>query len=210
MSARFKARFAIIESMNMSFVSPAPSSARRTANANRLLTRGAAVILGSLLLWASAKVQVPLWPVPMTMQTYVVLTMGALLGWRLGGATVATYLAEGALGLPVFAGTPMNGIGIGYIAGPTGGYLAGYLPAVLLVGVLTTGRRSRSMFATGAALLAGELTILVLGCAWLAVLLGWDKAIALGLGPFLVGDALKLALATLTVTYFDRFVSKEA
>jgi len=186
------------------------SSVHRTAGTHPLLARAAVIILGSLLLWASAKVQVPFWPVPMTLQTYVVLGMGALLGWRLGAATVAAYLVEGALGLPVFAGTPANGIGLAYMAGPTGGYLAGYFVAVVLVGWLTARRGNHSIVSTAAALLIGELAILGLGCAWLGVQFGWEKAFALGLGPFLVGDALKLALATVTVTYYGRHTASEA
>jgi biotin transport system substrate-specific component len=185
------------------------SSVHRAADANPLVMRGAAVILGSLLLWASAKVQVPFWPVPMTLQTYVVLTLGALLGWRLGAATVAAYLVEGAFGLPVFAGTPANGIGLAYMAGPTGGYLAGYLVAVVIVGLLAANRWRRSILVTATALLMGELAILSLGCCWLAVQFGWQRALSAGLGPFLIGDALKLALATVTATYYDRLTANE-
>ena len=185
------------------------STVQRIADAS-LPARAVAVILGSLLLWTSAKVQVPFWPVPMTLQTYVVSIVGALLGWRLGGATVAAYLVEGAVGLPVFAGTPANGIGLAYMVGPTGGYLAGYLVAVMLVGYLAAQRRNRSMLGTAAILLIGEIAILGFGTGWLAIQLGWPKAVALGLGPFLVGDALKLALATITVTYYDRLTASEA
>ena len=185
------------------------SSVRGVADANPLVTRGAAVILGSLLLWTSAKVQVPFWPVPMTLQTYVVLTLGALLGWRLGAATVAAYLVEGAFGLPVFAGTPANGIGLAYMAGPTGGYLAGYLVAVVLVGLLAESRWRRSILGTATMLLIGELTILSLGCCWLAVQFGWQKALSLGVGPFLIGDALKLGVATVTATYYDRLTANQ-
>lgn len=182
---------------------------RRTAETHPFLAYGAALVLGNLLLVTSAKVQVPFWPVPMTLQTYVVLTMGMLLGWRLGAATVGAYLLEGAAGLPVFAGTPAKGIGLAYMAGPTGGYLAGYFAAVVLVGFLAANRASRSMLITAAVLLAGELAILGLGCCWLAVQFGWSKALTLGLGPFLLGDALKLALATVTVTYCDRLIANE-
>ena len=119
---------------------------------------------------------------------------------------MAAYLAEGALGLPVFAGTPANGIGIAYIAGPTGGYLAGYFIAVVLVGILADCRWNRSLLNTAAALLIGELTILGVGCCWLAVQFGWEKAFAYGFGPFLVGDALKLVLAVATVAYAGRLV----
>ena len=180
---------------------------RHTANVSRLLMKATAVALGSSLLWASAKVQVPFWPVPMTMQTYVVLSLGALLGWRLGVVTVAVYLAEGALGFPVFAGTPANGIGLAYMAGTTGGYLAGYLVAVVLVGMLAERGWDRSALGTAAALLAGELAILGLGCAWLAVQFGWEKALAFGFGPFLFGDAVKLVLAGATIAYGSRLRS---
>jgi biotin transport system substrate-specific component len=108
------------------------------AGSNRLslLQQVLLAIAGSLLLWVSAKVQVPFWPVPMTMQTFVVLGLGAAFGWRLGMATVALYLLEGAMGLPVFAGTPEKGIGLAYMAGPTGGYLAGFVVAAGITGWL--------------------------------------------------------------------------
>src|SRR5690606_14969027 len=99
-----------------------------------VLRLGAVVVLGTLLLTASAKIQVPFWPVPMTMQTFVVLFLGAALGPRLGALTVLLYLAQGALGLPVFAGTPEKGIGLAYMLGPTGGYLIGFVPAAYVVG----------------------------------------------------------------------------
>lgn len=158
-------------------------------------TRVATVVVGSSLLWASAKIQAPFWPVPVTLQTYVVLLLGALLGWRLGAATIAAYLAEGALGLPVFAGTPANGIGLAYMLGPTGGYLAGYVVAIVAVGALADRGWTRSVRGTAAAMLLGEFAILALGCGWLTVLLGGEKAFAVGVRPFLYGDALKLVLA---------------
>ena len=175
---------------------------------NIWLRRAAAVLLGNCLLWASAKAQVPFWPVPITMQTYVVLTLGALFGWRLGAATLAAYLAEGAVGLPVFAGTPANAIGLAYVTGPTGGYLAGYFAAVLVVGGLADRGWTRTRLGTGMALLIGELAILGLGWAWLAVGLGAQKAAAVGLAPFLAGDALKLVLAIATVGYAQRLVAR--
>jgi biotin transport system substrate-specific component len=176
-------------------------SIRRTTHFNPSLRSAAVLILGSSLLWTSAKVQVPFWPVPVTLQTYVVLTLGALFGWRLGAATVAVYLFEGAIGFPVFAGTPLKGIGFAYMVGPTGGYLAGYLLAAVLVGMLLNGRSKPSVLGTALALAVGELAILGLGGAWLAVQLGWKNALALGVGPFLVGDAVKLALAVATTVY---------
>jgi len=179
----------------------------RPTNLNRLLIKAVAVVLGSSLLWASAKVQVPFWPVPITLQTYVVLSLGALLGWRLGAATVAAYLIEGAIGLPVFAGTPANGLGLAYMAGATGGYLAGYLAAAALVGMLVECGWDRTVGGTVGALLLGETAILGMGCAWLAVLFGWESALSYGFGPFLLGDAVKLVLAGATITYGRRLRS---
>jgi biotin transport system substrate-specific component len=154
-----------------------------------LVTVGLVLSL-TLLLALSAHVQVPFWPVPMTLQTLAVLTIAGVFGARVAGSAVLAYLIEGAFGLPVFAG----GAGIAYLAGPTGGYLAGMLLASLLVGELV--RRARGgVVATGAAMLAGIVLVYALGAAWLAGFVGIDKALALGVVPFLVGDAVKTALA---------------
>ena len=162
--------------------------------------RTALIVASNLLLLASAKAQVPFWPVPMTMQTYVVLSMAALLGWRMAATSLAAYLAEGALGLPVFAGTPAHGIGLAYIAGPTGGYLFGYLAAAVIVGCLAgTQRWGRSAPGLVAAMLAGELAILGTGYCWLALQLGWERALVVGVAPFVPGDGLKLVLAIGTI-----------
>ncbi|GAA4532176.1 biotin transporter BioY [Chelativorans composti] len=156
------------------------------------------VVGGSLVLWASAKIQVPLYPVPMTMQTLVVLTLGMAFGWRLAAAAVALYLAQGAFGLPVFAGTPERGIGLAYVMGPTGGYLLGYLPAAALCGWLAERGWDRSIMKTAFAMLAGNVVIHTFGLAWLGAVIGWDKPVlALGLFPFALGDLTKLALAAL-------------
>jgi biotin transport system substrate-specific component len=184
---------------------PATTASLTIDRTNIRVRRAAIVLLGNALLWASAKAQVPFWPVPITMQTYVVLTLGALLGWRIGAATLAAYLAEGAMGMPVFAGTPANGLGLAYMTGPTGGYLAGYLAAVIVVGVLADRGWTRSRVGSAAALLAGELAILGLGWAWLAIGLGAQKAAAAGIAPFLIGDALKLGLAIVTIGFAGRF-----
>lgn len=147
---------------------------------------------GSLLLWASAKVQVPFYPVPMTFQTAVVLLIGLAYGPRLAAGTLLLYLAEGAMGLPVFAGTPERGIGLAYMAGPTGGYLLGFLAAAVIAG--WTAERSRHWLTTVLGLLAGIVSIHLLGAAWLATLIGPAKAVSLGAAPFVLGDAVKLAL----------------
>ncbi|MXW84778.1 MAG: biotin transporter BioY [Boseongicola sp. SB0673_bin_14] len=153
-------------------------------------------VMGSLALWLSAKIQVPFYPVPITMQTFVVLVVGMAFGWRLGATTVLLYLAEGALGLPVFAGTPERGIGLAYMAGPTGGYLLGFVVAATAVGWLGQRGWDRRIATTLAAMALGTAIIYVPGLIWLGTAIGWDKPVLeLGLWPFLPGDALKVALA---------------
>ena len=152
-------------------------------------------VIGSLLLTISAKIQVPFWPVPMTMQTFVVLVLGVAYGWRLAGATVLLYLAQGALGLPVFAG----GGGLAYWAGPTGGYLAGFLLGAGAVGWLAERGWARSAPSTLASMLIGTAIIFGCGIAWLATLIGLPQAISAGLVPFLLSEAVKIALATALV-----------
>ena len=157
-------------------------------------------IAGSLALWASAKLQVPFYPVPMTMQTFVVLVIGMAYGWRLGAATVLLYLAEGAAGLPVFAGTPEKGIGLAYMVGPTGGYLLGFVLSAALVGWLAQRGWGRNLATTFAAMALGTAMILGLGVLWLGAVLGWDKPILeFGLYPFLPGAAFKIALAAVVL-----------
>ena len=153
-------------------------------------------LVGTALLWLSAKVQVPFWPVPMTMQTFVVLVLGMTYGWRLGSATLLLYLAEGAVGLPVFAGTPEKGIGLAYMLGGTGGYLVGFVLAAAICGYLAERGWDRRVVTTAIAMLIGNVAIYVPGLLWLGGLFGWDKPIIeWGLMPFLLGDAAKLALA---------------
>ena len=151
---------------------------------------------GSLAMWLSAKVQVPFWPVPLTFQTMVALLIGFAYGPRLGAATIVLYLAEGAVGLPVFAGTPERGIGLAYMLGPTGGYLLGFAVAAYLTGTLARMGWDRRPVSVVAGMVLGNLAIYALGIAWLGSVIGWDKPILqLGLYPFLLGDALKIALA---------------
>jgi biotin transport system substrate-specific component len=155
----------------------------------------AIAVAGSALLAISAKIQVPFYPVPVTMQTLVVLVLGMTLGSRLAFATLALYLAEGLAGLPVFAGTPEKGIGLAYMMGPTGGYLFGYLIAATLTGWLAERGFDRSLPKAAVALVLGNVAIYVPGILWLGAVIGWDKPVlAYGLIPFLAGDALKLAL----------------
>lgn len=176
---------------------PYPTLAEQVFSQNRSFARNAMLAIGgSLLLWASAKLQVPFYPVPMTMQTFVVLMIGTAYGWRLGAVTVALYLAEGALGLPVFAGTPEKGIGLAYMVGPTGGYLVGYVVAAAACGWLASLGWGRKVSTTIFSMLVGNAMIYAFGLAWLGAVVGWDKPVlAWGLTPFLLGDLLKLVLA---------------
>ena len=156
----------------------------------RCARRGLA-LFGSLLLWASAKVQVPFYPVPMTLQTAVVFLLGIAYGWRLAVATVVLYLAEGAVGLPVFAGTPAKA-SASLHAGADGRLSRG------LRGCgrdhRLGGRALAHWLATVGGLLAGTAAIYLLGAGWLATFVGAEKAVTLGVVPFLLGDAVKLAL----------------
>ena len=151
------------------------------------------VVAGTVLLALSAKVNVPLPFVPMTLQTLVVLLIGAAYGWRLGVATILAYLVEGALGLPVFAG-PVGGLAP--LLGPTAGYLTGFVVAALLAGLLAERGWDRSVPLLFAAMMLGHAAILALGCLWLAygVKLGVDKAVMVGVVPFLAGSLVKSAL----------------
>jgi biotin transport system substrate-specific component len=164
------------------------------ADSSNQITRGIVLsLLGAALLTASAKVQVPFFPVPMTMQTMVVLLLGMTLGPWLGLAAVLVYLSEGAIGLPVFAGTPEKGIGLAYMAGPTGGYLAGFALSAWVAGAIAG--RNRDLRLLSLAALAGIIAIYVPGALWLSTLVGAEKALVAGLAPFVLGDLLKGALA---------------
>ncbi len=166
----------------------------------RALRNAVLAILGSVLLWVSAKIQVPFYPVPMTMQTFAVLVIGMAYGWRLGAATVILYLAEGAAGLPVFAGTPEKGIAIAYMVGTTGGYLIGFVLAAAACGWLAERGWDRNILGTAIAMLIGNVIIYIPGLLWLGAVVGWDKPIfEWGLTPFVWGDLTKLALAAALV-----------
>ena len=170
----------------------------------------AAVVGGMCLLTLSAKLQVPFYPVPMTMQTLVVLMIGMAYGRVLGTATVAAYLLAGAAGLPVFAGTPELGIGLAYMMGPTGGYLLGFLISAWLMGALAERGWSNSFPLAAVAMIVGHAVILGAGFAWLAALLGPEKAIAVGLLPFLATTAVKCALGAVAVPPIWRAFGRKA
>jgi biotin transport system substrate-specific component len=166
-------------------------------------------VLGTLILWASAKISVPFYPVPMTLQTGAVVLIGAAYGARLGLATLLLYLAEGAIGLPVFQGTPQQGIGLAYMAGPTGGYLLGFAVAAFVVGALVERGFDRSPFRLFGAMLVGDAIIFALGLLWLGSVIGWDKPVlSLGLYPFILGDLVKMALAACLVSAGARLVRR--
>lgn len=162
--------------------------------AQRVVRNLVLALAGTLLLALSARVQVPFYPVPMTFQTAVVFLIGIAYGWRLGAATVLLYLGEAAMGLPVLAGTPEKGIGLAYMLGTTGGYLAGFVAAAAICGYVA--ERARGVLALGLGVLVATATVYLLGAAWLASFVGLENALILGVLPFLPGDLVKLLLVT--------------
>ena len=160
--------------------------------ATSAVTKAALVVFGSLLLAVSAQFKIPLYPVPVTGQTLVVLLIGMTYGPRLGGITIAAYLFEGAIGLPVFAG---GAAGVAVLMGPTAGYLFGFLLAAIAMGYLAERGTGRTVVSTIAAMVIGNCVIYLCGALWLANFIGFAQAIAAGVLPFLYGDALKLVVA---------------
>ena len=164
----------------------------------QLIKQAALVVLGIAVLAVAAKIKVPMWPspVPVTMGTFAVLTIGAAYGARLGLATILGYLLIGALGFDIFAGSSAEVAGLTYMMGGTGGYLVGYVLATLTLGVLAQRGWDRSVAWMALAMLIGNALIYVPGLLWLGQLYGWDQPIlAWGLTPFLIGNGLKLLLA---------------
>ena len=169
----------------------------------------ALVVLGIVGLAAAAKIKLPMWPVPMTMGTFAVLSIGAAYGPRLGLTTILGYMFVGALGFDVFAGTSAETYGLSYMIGGTGGYLVGYVMAALALGVLARAGWDRSVGKMAAAMAIGNALIYVPGLIWLGMLYGWDKPILeWGLTPFLVGDAIKLALAAVLLPAVWKLVGR--
>ena len=154
-------------------------------------------LLGSILLAISSKIKIPFYPVPMTMQTFVILFIGVAFGWKLGIATIFLYLLEGILGLPVFSGTPEKGIGIVYFTGPTMGYLVGFIIAVYFAGKFNY---DDNLFKNFFKLAFATSFIYLFGILWLGNLIGWDKPIfKLGAQPFLLAELFKILIATLAI-----------
>ena len=156
-----------------------------------------AIVLGSIALTISAKIKIPFYPVPMTMQTFVVLFLGISLGYKIGLATIGLYLIEGIAGLPVFSNSPEKGVGLLYFTGPTMGYLIGFLTACYLASMI---KFEDSFFVVLGKLILATSTIYILGLLWLGTLIGWDKPIlALGAKPFLLAEIFKIAILALLV-----------
>ena len=161
-----------------------------------------AALIGTIILAISSKIKIPFYPVPMTMQTLVILIIGIGFGWKLGLATVSLYLFEGIIGLPVFSGTPEKGIGLIYFTGPTMGYLIGFLAAVYLSGKFVY---DKNIFKTFLKLFFATSFIYIIGMAWLGSLIGWDKPIfKLGAQPFLLAELFKILIATFAVNQIKK------
>jgi|TARA_X000001036_G_C20498707_1_gene732960 biotin transport system substrate-specific component len=155
------------------------------------------IILGSIALTISAKIKIPFYPVPMTMQTFVVLLLGLSFGYKIGLSTVGLYLLEGIVGLPVFSNSPERGIGIVYFTGPTMGYLIGFLSACYLASFVNSKDNLLKIFIK---LTLAVSTIYIIGVLWLGTLIGWDKPIlSLGVTPFLLAEIFKIILLSLLV-----------
>ena len=165
------------------------------------------IILGSLALTISAKIKIPFYPVPMTMQTFVVMLLGLAFGYKIGLATVSLYLLEGIAGLPVFSNSPEKGVGLVYFTGPTMGYLIGFLSATLIAGTISSNDNTLKIISK---LLLSVSTIYILGVLWLGTLIGWDKPILeFGVYPFLLAELFKLALLVIIskkIINFRKFI----
>ena len=159
-------------------------------------------LIGSIILAVSSKIKIPFYPVPMTMQTLIVLVIGIGFGWKLGLATISLYLFEGIIGLPVFSGTPEKAIGLIYFTGPTMGYLLGFLVAVYISGRFIYDNNLIKNFLK---LMLATSFIYILGMSWLGNLIGWDKPIfQLGAQPFLLAELFKILIATLTINQIKK------
>jgi biotin transport system substrate-specific component len=159
-------------------------------------------LIGSITLAISSKIKIPFYPVPMTMQTLIVLLIGIGFGWKLGLATVSLYLFEGIIGLPVFSGSPEKGIGLIYFTGPTMGYLLGFLVAVYVSGKFIY---DNNLILNFFKLMLATSFIYILGMSWLGSLIGWDKPIfQLGAQPFLLAELFKILIATLTINQIKK------
>ena len=170
---------------------------------NQLIKSLIIIFLGSIILTVSAKIKIPFYPVPMTMQTFVVLFLGVSFGYKIALASVSLYLLEGILGLPVFSNSPERGIGLAYFTGPTMCYLIGFLSACFLASLV---KEDDNYFLIFIKLILSVSTIYILGVMWLGTLIGWDKPILeLGVMPFLIAEIFKICLLTVITKKIIKF-----
>ena len=175
----------------------------KTNSIQKALKAFIVIFLGTMILTISAKLKIPFYPVPMTMQTFVVLFLGLAFGYKIGLATVSVYLLEGIIGIPVFSNSPEKGVGLVYFTGPTMGYLIGFLFAVFFAGFLDF---KNNIFVTFIKLIFAVSTIYLLGVFWLGTLIGWDKPILeLGVTPFLLAELFKICLLTILAKKIIKF-----
>ena len=161
------------------------------------------IFVGTMALTVSAKLKIPFYPVPMTMQTFVVLFLGLAFGYKIGLAIVGVYLLEGIIGIPVFSNSPEKGVGLVYFTGPTMGYLVGFLSAVFFAGYLNL---KNNIFIIFSKLIFSVSTIYLFGALWLGTLIGWDKPILeLGVMPFLLAELFKICLLTILAKKIVKF-----
>ena len=179
----------------------------KSINNQKIIKKISIIVIGSIILTLSAKIKIPFYPVPMTMQTFVVLFLGISFGYKIALATVGLYLLEGILGLPVFSNSPEKGVGLVYFTGPTMGYLIGFLFAAFLSGYFDF---KKNIFLIFLKLILSVSVIYLLGILWLGIIIGWDKPIfELGAKPFLLAELFKiliLALITKKIILFRSFI----
>jgi biotin transport system substrate-specific component len=175
----------------------------KTYSIQKVLKTFVLIFIGTMALTISAKLKIPFYPVPMTMQTFVVLFLGIAFGYKIGLASVAVYLIEGILGMPVFSNSPEKGVGLVYFTGPTMGYLIGFLFAVFFAGYLNL---KKNIFIIFSKLILSVSTIYLFGVLWLGTLIGWDKPILeLGITPFLLAELFKICLLTVLTKKIVKF-----
>lgn len=167
----------------------------RAITQSKLVKLSLIVFFGSIILAISAKIKIPFYPVPMTMQTFIVLLLGISFGTKIGVATIILYLLEGIVGLPVFSNSPERGVGLVYFTGPTMGYLLGFISACYLTSLI---RQNENYLRIFMKLILSVSTIYILGVLWLGYIIGWDKPLfELGVAPFLLAEIFKITLLTL-------------
>ena len=175
----------------------------KTNSIQKVLKTFVVIFTGTMALTVSAKLKIPFYPVPMTMQTFVVLFLGLAFGYKVGLATVGVYLLEGIIGIPVFSNSPEKGVGLVYFTGPTMGYLIGFLSAVFFAGYLNL---KNNIFIVFSKLVLSVSTIYLFGVLWLGTLIGWDKPILeLGVTPFLLAELFKICLITMLAKKIIKF-----